>query len=494
MADLAPESADSGKDRKVQRKVFAGSHIRRLRRELEMTQASMAEDLGISTSYLNLIERNHRPISAQLLLRLADVYDLDLKSLAGNDEDRALAELKEVFSDPLFTGMGIANQDLQDLAMANPQAAQGVAALYRAYLAAMSSASDLAERLTDENKTASLDTRHFPIEEVRDFIYKQSNHFPELEAAAEQLWEEAELEPTELGAGLRGHLERYLGVKTRVMPLEVLGSTLRRYEPHGRRLLLSEMLESPARTFQIAHQIAFSGFRPLLDEIVARSGLSDPVSQRLCRVSLANYFAGAAMMPYERFRKSAEDLRYDINILGQRFGASFEQVCHRLTTMQRSGARGLPFFLIRVDNAGNISKRFSAGGFHFARHGGACPRWNVHDAFQTPGKIFTQVIEMPDGTVYFSMARTVRRTGAGSHLLDQQLAIGLGCEIGQARKIVYADGYNLDAPQTAATPIGPNCRLCERVDCAQRAFPPLSQRLEISENIRGLSPFAFARP
>ena len=493
MSDLGT-GRRAGRDREVQRKVFAGSHIRRLRRELEMTQASMAEDLGISTSYLNLIERNQRPVSAQLLLRLADVYDLDLKSLAGNDEERALAELKEVFSDPLFTGMGIANQDLQDVAMANPQAAQGVAALYRAYLAAVNSASDLAERLTDENKAANLDTRHFPIEEVRDFIHNEANHFPELEAAAEQLWEDAGLDPNELAAGLRLHLERYLGVKTRTMPIEVLGATLRRYEPHGRRLLLSEMLEGPGRTFQIAHQIAFSGYRPLLDEIVARSGLSDPVSQRLCRVSLANYFAGAVMMPYERFRKSADDLRHDINILGQRFGASFEQVCHRLTTMQRSGARGVPFFLIRVDNAGNISKRFSAGGFHFARHGGACPRWNVHDAFQTPGKIFTQVVEMPDGTVYFSIARTVRRTGAGSNLLDQQLAVGLGCEIGHARKIAYADGYNLENPQTAATPIGPNCRLCERADCAQRAFPPLSQRLEISENIRGLSPFAFARP
>ena len=448
--DGGSDSAKENKD--IRKKVFAGAHIRRLRRELAMTQAGMAEEIGISTSYLNLIERNQRPISAQILLRLADLYDIDLKAIAGSDEERTLAELREVMQDPVFSASGVANQDLQDLAMGNPAMAQAVATLYRAYSAAQENAQDLAERLTDENQVARIENQGFPIEDVRDFIHHNANHFALLEEATERLWEEAPLDSLDLYISLREHLTGYLGVKVRIMPVDVMGSRLRRYELHGRRLLLSELLEMPGRTFQLAHQIALSGYRPLLDELVEASGLRGEETKRLCRVSLANYFAGAIMMPYEKFRAAAESLRYDIDILGQRFGASFEQVAHRLTTMQRPGSRGVPFFLIRVDNAGNISKRFSASGFHFARQGGACPRWNVHDAFQTPGKIYTQVIEMPDGTRYFSLARTVRRVGGGLGRVDQQLALGLGCDLNFAKRLVYADGFDLEHPEKIAPP------------------------------------------
>ena len=492
-AQGAGSGQNQSKNKDIQKKVFAGAHIRRLRRELAMTQAGMAEEIGISTSYLNLIERNQRPVSAQILLRLADLYDIDLKALAGSDEERTLAELREVMQDPVFSGSGVANQDLQDLAMGNPAMAQAVATLYRAYSAAQENAQDLAQRLTDDNLAVPLESQGFPIEEVRDFIHHNANHFATLEETAERLWEEAPLDSLDLYISLRAHLTDYLGVKVRIMPVEVMGPQLRRYEVHGRRLLLSELLEMPGRTFQLAYQVALSGYRPLLDELVESSGIRSEETKRLCRISLANYFAGAIMMPYEKFRQAAESLRYDIDILGQRFGASFEQVAHRLTTMQRPGSRGVPFFLIRVDNAGNISKRFSAGSFHFARQGGACPRWNVHDAFQTPGKIYTQVIEMPDGTRYFSLARTVKRVGGGLGRVDQQLALGLGCDLNFAKRLVYSDGFDLDHPEKIVTEIGPNCRLCERENCAQRAFPPLSYRLEVNENQRGLSPFSFTR-
>ena len=218
------------------------------------------------------------------------------------------------------------------------------------------------------------------------------------------------------------------------------------------------------------------------------SGLDSEEAQRLCRVALANYFAAALLMPYGAFHKTAEAARYDLRLLGRRFGTSFEQVCHRLTTLQRPGARGIPFFLIRVDNAGNVSKRFSAAGFHFARFGGTCPRWNVHDAFRVPGQVYSQVVQMEDGTRYFSIARTVSRAGSGIGVPGDQYVVGLGCDIAHARRIVYSQGYDLD-DERAATPIGVNCRLCERLDCSQRAFPPLKHRLAVEDHVRGISPF-----
>ena len=224
--------------------------------------------------------------------------------------------------------------------------------------------------------------------------------------------------------------------------------------------------------------------------MVKASSLKGEETLRLARVSLANYFAAALIMPYGRFHKAAEDSGYDIELLARRFGTSFEQTCHRLTTLQRAGARGIPFFLIRVDGAGNVSKRFAAAGFHFSRFGGTCPRWNLHDAFRSPGKIITQIVQLPDDTTYFSIARTVRRPGAGVLAPEQELAIGLGCELTDASRLTYAKGLDLKAPE-AVTPIGVNCRLCERPDCAERAFPPINRKLIVDEQARGLSSFTF---
>ena len=263
---------------------------------------------------------------------------------------------------------------------------------------------------------------------------------------------------------------------------------LRRYDRHRQTIFLSELLDQPGRSFQLAYQLGYFEQSRVIEDIVESSGLESEEAQRLCRVALANYFAAALLMPYAAFHKTAEATRYDIRLLGRRFGTSFEQVCHRLTTLQRPGARGIPFFLIRVDNAGNVSKRFSAAGFHFARFGGTCPRWNVHDAFRVPGEIYTQVVQMEDGTRYFSIARTVSRAGSGIGVPGDQYVVGLGCEIGHARKIVYSQGYDLD-DERGAMPIGVNCRLCERLDCSQRAFPPLKHRLTVEDHVRGISPF-----
>jgi predicted transcriptional regulator len=256
------------------------------------------------------------------------------------------------------------------------------------------------------------------------------------------------------------------------------------------------MLPAPSRVFQIAHQIAYLGHHDVLDKIAASAGLTSPDAEALARAALANYFAGAVMMPYTIFAEAAKATRYDIDILRNRFGVSFEQVCHRLTTLRRPGAEGIPFHFIRVDIAGNISKRFSASGIHIARFGAACPRWNVYDAFSTPGMLRVQLSRMPDGATYFCVARTVSRASALSpvsglpHRIGQR-AVGLGCDVRHASGIVYADGLNLADPQLA-TPIGVSCRTCPRTDCAERAMPSLFQKLHIDENVRGPSTYVQA--
>ena len=304
-------------------------------------------------------------------------------------------------------------------------------------------------------------------------------------------WAEAELNLDDLYIGLRNHLKTAHDISVKIMPIDVLPGTTWRLDRHSRRLFLSEILNAPSRTFQLALHAGLLGCRNLLDEMVSRTDLQGDEAKQLCRLGLANYFAGAVTMPYERFQSAAGKLRYDIDLLCQRFSASYEQATHRLTTLQRPGSKGVPFFFLRVDHAGNISKRFSASGFHFARFGGTCPRWNIHEAFRTPNKIIPQVVEMEDGTSYFTISRTVRGMGAGYKMPEQQLAIGIGCKLDYARQLIYADGLDL-SETSSITPIGVNCRLCMRMDCNQRANPPLNRRVAVAENHRGMSPFTFA--
>ena len=473
----------------VERKLFAGPRIRRLRREQRLTQAAMAEALGISTSYLNLMERDQRPVSAQILLQLIDVFDIDPRGLAGDEEARAQAQLHEVFSDPMFRDAPLGKDELKDFAAASPAAADAVARLYQAFLQSRSNNSLLAEQLagggSPDNPGAMM-----ALEEVRDFITQQNNHFVTLDEEAEAVYEASVAEHDEPYLALRARLEERHRVMTRIAPVEVMENTLRRYDRHRQTIFLSELLDQPGRSFQLAYQLAYFEQMPAIEEIIRQSGMEKEESRVVARISLANYFAAAVLMPYRAFLKTAEINRYDITLLGRRFGTSFEQVCHRLTTLQRPGARGIPFFLIRVDNAGNISKRFSAGGFHFARFGGTCPRWHVHDAFRIPGKISTQVVQMEDATRYFSIARTVSRDNSGFGVPDNQFAVALGCEIKYAEKLVYARNANIDK-ETGDTPIGVNCRLCERRDCNQRATPSVNRDLRLDEHVRGLSPLGF---
>ena len=474
----------------MEKKIMLGHRLRRLRREHALTQHHLAEQLEISPSYLNLIEHNQRPVSAALLLKLARLFDLDLQSFADDDESRVIAGLREVFTDPsVVAGEAIGAQDLRELAELAPSVTQAIVELYRAFRQARHDLESLTEQAAGREGVASWHGDAFPLDRVHDFFQAQGNHFADLEEAAEALWQELRLDGGEVYRGLIEYLQRDLGLQVRVMPQEVMGRLLRRFDRHGRRILLSELLPRPSRVFHLAGQIALLRQRTLLEKLVAEAKLPSEPAQKLARVGLVNYFAGAVMMPYQRFLAAAQELRYDIEILMRRFDASFEQVCHRLTTLQRPGARGIPFSLLRVDKAGNVSKRFSSG-IPFARFGNACPRLNVFDAFRFPGTIRGELARLLDGTTYFCLARDVMRPGGGHRQPPQQLAITLACDVVHAPALVYADGIDL-SESGAATPIGSTCRLCERLDCTHRAFPPVGQRLVIDETMRASSPFGL---
>jgi predicted transcriptional regulator/transcriptional regulator with XRE-family HTH domain len=467
-----------------------GRRVRALRRQNQLSQVQLAERLRISPSYLNLIEHDQRPLTAALLLKLAQQFKVDVASFAEDDEGRLAADLREIFSDPLFQEHDVTTADVKDLASHGP-AARAILTLYHAYQNSRESAQALAAQVSDRSQLPGMDLAGLPSEEVSDVIQNNMNHFPELEDAAEALTREAGLESDDLYRGMVRYLEKAHGIEVVVANVESDPSAFRRYDPVRKRLVLSEVLPPRSRNFNIAQQIALLTLQPQFQRIIDASHLTTPDSVSLCRVALSGYFAGALLMPYRPFLAAAEAMRYDIELLGHRFRTSFEQVCHRLTTLQRPGATGVPFHFERVDIAGNMSKRFSASGIHFARFSGSCPRWNVHKAFMSPGSIRTQVSQMPDGTRYFCIARTIRTRRGGYGSPHTLLAVGMGCEIRYARKLVYAEGVELDNP-ASTVPIGITCRLCERMDCEQRAFPPIQHRLSIDENVRSVSFYAPA--
>ncbi len=466
-----------------------GGKIRSLRRRAGLTQAQLARELGISPSYLNLIENQRRPVTAALLIKVAQRFELDLRQLSSDEDSRRVAELMEVFGDPLFEEYGLTNADIREVAQACPGVGRAVVALYRAYRNTRESASSLANFLSDGDEMSALHRVQLPSEEVSDVLQRHLNYFPELESAAAELWQEARLDPTDPASGLARELRRSHGIEVHVRRRDAMRGAMRRLDEEARVLQLSEVLRSESRVFQLAHVLGLRSYGEVLDRVVGDQVLVADESRALCRVALANYFAAAVLMPYERFRQACQDERYDIQLLAHRFGASFEQVCHRLTTLQRPGHRGVPFHLVRIDIAGNISKRFTASGIRFSRFSASCPLWNVHAAFHTPGRIRVQLSQMPDGATYFCVARTLARGGGGYHAPFALQAVAVGCEVEHARRVVYSDGVDLERLDNAV-PVGVTCRLCERHHCEQRSMPALHHPLRVDEAVRGVSFYA----
>lgn len=462
------------------RKLYLGPQIRRLRREQSHTQAEMAAILEISPSYVNLIERNQRPVSADLLVRLASAYGFDLTRLDGAETDELFADLAQAFSDPIFQEAGVTREDALELAAGNPVLGEAVAALFKAY---RSSELELTEARVAGNRTAE-----DPVEEARTFLHGRRNHFPAIDEMGERL--HAEKKSGALFDTLAERFQREHRLRVRILPADVMAGAWRRLNRHSGEIAVSEALDQASRSFHLALQLALIEQSGAMDRLVNESKFATDAGRRLARSALANYAAAAIMLPYGPFLAAATELFYDIEALGRRFGASFEQVAHRLTTLRRPGAEGVPFFFLRVDAAGNVSKRFSGDIFPFARYGGSCPLWTVHEAFRTPRRIITQIIQLPDQSRYFSIARTVTSGAGGFDAPHIERVVVVGCALGDAEKLIYARGRDIEGEK--ATPVGVTCRLCERPDCAARAHPPLRRRLIVDEHRRLAAPFSFA--
>jgi XRE family transcriptional regulator, fatty acid utilization regulator len=468
------------------KKAFMGVRLKRLREERRLTQQAVASAMGISLSYLNQLENNQRPLTIPVLLKLNAAFGIDVQLFSEDDEARLIADLREAFSDPQI-GETISTAELRELATNMPAVARAFVGLNRRHRQAMEQSAALAARLGEDRQAETAMLPSTPYEEVRDFFYARHNFIIELDDAAEQLAQQ--LAPS--GIPTASILSDYLQTTHNVTVVVdgTLTDTHRRFDPQTRTLYLSHRLEQGQQAFQLATQIAMLTLNEELMALVDGAGFTNAETRGLARIGLANYFAGALIMPYQSFLTAAKQQHYDIDLLGQEFGVGFETICHRLSTLQRSSARGVPFFFIRVDRAGNISKRQSATDFHFSRIGGTCPLWNVYEAFTMPGRILTQLARMPDERTYLWIARTVSHTIGGYGSPGKTFAVALGCDIRHADELVYSRGLDVHNP-AFATRIGMGCKVCERTNCPQRAFPPFGRPLVIDEKQSLFAPYA----
>ena len=439
----------------------------------------MAQALGISTGYVNLLENNQRSLSVRLLATLSDVYDIDWRDLVRDEASGMLAEVRTVLKDPLF---GESVPDLQELRAAIDHAPRLVSLFLRVYGMHRTTLERIMRQGSDEGSEGLLSASAETL--IHDLFRDHSNYFEDLERAAERLREEEPCRPDDVYSVLKARLFKRHGIVIELKSAEEMTGGLRVYDQRRKALRLSEALDHPNQVFQIAHVLCLVEQQDLLDELTEESGVASGPGAARCQVELANYFAAAFLMPYEAFLDAAEAMTYDLDRLAARFGVSYEQACHRITTLQRPKRQGVPFFFLRVDKAGNVTKRFNSTPFQLAEYGGACPVWTVHMSFQLPGVILPQFVELPDGDRYFTISRTSNRPVYNFRTQDHRMALALGCELKFANKIGYARDFNLN-DEGIFNPIGINCHLCPRQACTQRAHQPVFMELPIDTSRRG---------
>lgn len=477
-------------------KIFAGPRIRRLRNARRLTQTAMAEGLGISPSYLNLIERNQRPLTVQLILKLASIYKVEPEELQGEVRGSVLA-LKEVFADPLLSGELPGDQELVDIAEAAPNATAAVVKLYRAYREQAARLSDLNGLLAHEGRATLASSARLPFDEVREQFERRPNYFGAIDELAEAF--HSALEPgDDLAGALKGWLRREQGITVRLLPVATMPNWRRRYDRHSQRLFVSDRLTPFDQLREIAMEACLIKMRAAIADTNQALGLTSDEARRLARFELGRYASHALMMPYQAFHAAAQRSRYDIDVLKARFGVSFEQAANRLTTLQRPGMAGIPFFMVEIDNAGNRFRRAGAQGFPEARFGGRCPKLPLHAAFQQPGQILVEAVEMPDGARFLCLVRTLEGPQGAFAERPRRTALMLCCDASYRDDMVYGGALPAVPPATAgrapdivATAIGPVCRLCERTGCLARAEPPVTRPLGLDEVSAGLSAFEF---
>ena len=460
-------------------KLYAGGKLRELRLRLALTQRAFADRVKVSLPYLNQMENNHRPVSATVVLALAQEFGLDVTELAAGEGERLVSDMQEALADPVFGTKSPPLADLRLAASNAPALARAFLDLHRAYRQNHERLASLDEALGRED--AGLRTN--PWEEVRDFFHYCNNYLDAIDRAAERF-------ATKSTAGKDVLIFASDALSDIGISLHFSNDTgLRHYDSSSQHLTLSARAAASTQRFQLLYQLALQTQNDLLEATLDLARFHTPEARDIAKIGLANYFAGAALMPYTTFLAAATETRHDLERLADLFGASIEQVAHRLSTLQRTGAKGIPFFFVRVDQAGTITKRHSATRLQFARFGGACPLWNVHRAFETPGHFLRQLAETPDGVRYLCLARDVSKPGGAYLAPVRRYAIGLGCEVAHAGSLVYSDGLDLKG---RFEPIGISCRICERTDCHQRSVPPLERRLRVDPDRRGVLPYDIA--
>ncbi len=459
-------------------KLYAGAKLREMRTRLGLTQKDFAAKLGVSLPYLNQMENNNRPVSTTVVLALAQEFGMDVTELSTGDSERLVSDMREALADPVFADAAPPLADLRLAASNAPALARAFLALHRSYRQTHERLASLDEALGREDARLQAS----PWEEVRDFFHYCDNYIDAVDRAAENFAAQGS-GPGQTGETARAVLE---GLGIRIEPADI--APLRQFDAEAGILRLSTRASPETRLFQMLLQLALLRQDKLLEATLDFARFRSDEARAIAKIGLANYFAGAALMPYGAFLKAAQDCRHDLEVLSARFGASIEQVAHRLSTLQRPGAKGIPFFFVRVDQAGTITKRHSATRLQFARFGGACPLWNVHRAFETPGRFLRQLAETPDGVRYISLARDVSKPGGSFGAPVRRYAIALGCEVRHADALVYADTLDVTNAE-AFEPIGISCRICERKTCHQRSVPPLERRLSIDANQRGVLPY-----
>ncbi|WP_326523442.1 helix-turn-helix domain-containing protein [Sphingomonas sp.] len=457
------------------RRLFAGTEVRALRAKIGVSQPALAAALGISVPYLSQIESNDRPLTAPVLLALARAYPDDWGGVAGADEPLIVAAAAAA-ADPSIAAP-VPDDAMRRAVEQQPHLARRLVATHDAWRRSQEQL-----RILDDGLDArSGDVARLPWEEVRDWFHAEGNYIDALDRAAEAMADA-------IGPGIAALAARLADAHdVMVEMVDTGGGELRAFDPAKRRLRLDAALPPESTGFLLAHQLVRLEMPEPIARTIADAGLRHDASRRLLEIGLANYAAGALTMPYTRFRAAAHATRHDIDRLRQGFGVSFEQACHRLSTLQRPGAAGIPLFFLRVDMAGNITKRHSATRLQFARFGGACPLWVVHEAVAIPDRILVQRAEMPDGTRYVSMAKGLVKPSGSYARPPRRYAVALGCEEADAADFIYADGLSAQGP----TPIGMSCRICPRPDCDQRAFPPAGTELAIDPDVRAVVPYGF---
>ena len=459
-----------------------GPKIKAFRRQLGLQANKLSEQLGISPSYLNLIESGKRKIDGDLLLKVCEELKIELTDLTNKSDLNLANNLSELLADELFEDLDILGPEVQDLVNTNPKIARALIKLGDNYKQKgqeiVSKVENISGKIIDGRKTS------FPGEVVSDFLQENKNYFSKLEKFADDIFNRIQINNRATYMALCDFLKTEYGVKVKDVLPEDGKPFSKIYYKSQKELHLSDYVALETKKLYAAAQIAQEGAMVVIENYLSEFKFPSEESKKLTKVALLNYCGAAILMPYKLFHQECMKQKYDLELLQNTFACTFEQIAHRVTCLQDPKLPGIPFHFLRVDVAGNISKRFSLSGIEIPRYGGACPRWNVYSAFSRPGVIQAAVSKMSNGEKYVCIARTVEK-GVGRYGKKKSiLSIGLGCQAKYAKDFVYTENLDLNDKKTEI-PIGVSCRTCDRLDCSQRAFPPLHKKFDVDINNRG---------